>query len=104
MHYFPHSYICVVHNCTHLCGWLLLKCSAVGIGFNGVETNCGITHNLCILLMNSYNIFFSNYYNLQSVHLEWYLFITTGKVLCGGLNAKKWIAQPEESGHRGFIG
>ena len=44
------------------CGWLLLKCSAVGIGFNGAETNCGIAHILGILLMNSYNIdiFFSN--------------------------------------------
>ena len=49
-----------------------LKCSAVGIGFNGTETNCGIAHILGILLMNSYNtdIFFSNYYNLQSVHFE----------------------------------
>ena len=52
--------------------WLLLKCSAVGIGFNGAETNCGIAHISGILLMNSYNtdIFFSNYYNLQSVHSE----------------------------------
>ena len=52
--------------------WLLLKCSAVGIGFNGAETNCGIAHILGILLMNSYNtdIVFSNYYNLQSVHFE----------------------------------
>ena len=33
---------------------------------------CGIAHILCILLMNSYNtdIFFSKYYNLQSVHFE----------------------------------
>ena len=57
--------------CSH-CGWLLLKCSAVGIGFNGAETNCGIAHISGIQLMNSYNIdlFFSNYYNLQSVHFE----------------------------------
>ena len=45
--------------------------------FNGPETNCGIAHILGILLMNSYNtdIFFSNYYNLQSVHfeLQWYI-------------------------------
>ena len=33
---------------------------------------CGIAHILCILVMNSYNtdIFFSNYYNLQSVYFE----------------------------------
>ena len=37
------------------CGWLLLKCSTVGIGFNGAETNCGIAHILGILLMNSCN-------------------------------------------------
>ena len=51
---------------------ILLKCSAVGMRFNGPETNCGIAHILGILLMNSYNtdIFFSNYYNLQSVHFE----------------------------------
>ena len=43
--------------------------------FNGAETNCGIAHILGIVLMNSYNtdIFFSNYYNLQSVHFELYL-------------------------------
>ena len=48
------------------------KTMAVGIGFNGAETNCGIVHIFGILLMNSYNtdIFFSNYYNLQSVHFE----------------------------------
>ena len=40
--------------------------------FNGAETNCRIAHILGILLMNSCNtdIFFSNYYNLQSVHFE----------------------------------
>ena len=41
--------------CSH-CGWLLLKCSAIGIGFNGAETNCEIAHILGILLMNSYEI------------------------------------------------
>ena len=59
--------------CSH-CGWLLLKCSAVGIGFNGAETNCGIAHILDILLVNSCNTdiyIFSNYYNLQSVHFEY---------------------------------
>ena len=58
--------------CSH-CGWLLLKCSAIGIGFNGAETNCGIAHILGILLMNSCNtdIFFSNYYHLQSVRFEY---------------------------------
>ena len=33
------------------CGWLLLKCSVIGIGFNGAETNCGIAHILGILLI-----------------------------------------------------
>ena len=38
----------------------------------GAETNCGIAHILGILLMNSCNtdIFFSNYYHLQSVRFE----------------------------------
>ena len=51
---------------------ILLKCSAVGMRFNGPENNCGIAYILGILLMNSYNtdIFFSNYYNLQSLHFE----------------------------------
>ena len=42
------------------------------IGFNGAETNCGVAHILGILLMNSCNtdIFFSNYYYLQSVRFE----------------------------------
>ena len=42
------------------------------IGCNGAETNCGIAHILGILLMNSCNtdIFFSNYYHLQSVRFE----------------------------------
>ena len=37
------------------------------------ETNCRIAHILGILLMNSCNtdIFFSNYYHLQSVRFEW---------------------------------
>ena len=30
-----------------------LKCSAIGIGFNGAETNCGIARILGILLTNS---------------------------------------------------
>ena len=49
-----------------------MKCSAIGIGFNGAETNCRIAHILGILLMNSCNtdIFFSNYYHLLSVRFE----------------------------------
>ena len=31
------------------------ECSAIGIGFNGAETNCRIAHILGILLMNSCN-------------------------------------------------
>ena len=26
-------------------GWLLLECSAIVIGFNGAETNCGIARD-----------------------------------------------------------
>ena len=39
------------------CRWLLLKCSTIGTGFNGAETNCGIVHILGILLMKSYDIY-----------------------------------------------
>ena len=54
------------------CGWLLLKCSAIGIGFNGAETNWGIAHILGILLMNSYDTQICNYYyNLQSIRFEY---------------------------------
>lgn len=35
--------------------WLLLKCSVIGIGFNGAETNYRIAHTLGILLMNNYD-------------------------------------------------
>ena len=45
-------------RCPRLCshgGWLLLKCSAHGIGFNGAETNCGIAGILGILLINSWD-------------------------------------------------
>ena len=66
------TYMCVKRLCSHG-GWLLLKCSAIGIGFNGAETNCGIARILGILLMNSWDTqihFFSNYYNLQSVYFE----------------------------------
>ena len=63
--------MCCPYLCSH-CGWLLLKCSAIGIGFNGAETNCRIAHILGIPLMNSCNtdIFFSNYYHWQSVRFE----------------------------------
>ena len=46
--------MCCPQLCSH-CGWLLLKCSAIGIGFNGAETNCRIAPILGILLMNSCN-------------------------------------------------
>ena len=35
-------------------GWLLLKWSTIGTGFDGAETNCRIAHVLGILLMISY--------------------------------------------------
>ena len=41
-----------------------LKCSTIGIGFNGAETNCGIAHILGILLMNSYDF---RYFNMQQL-------------------------------------
>ena len=41
------TYMCCPWLCSHG-GWLLLKCSAIGIGFNGVETNCGIARILGI--------------------------------------------------------
>ena len=40
------------------------------LGFNGAETNCGIAHILGILLSCNTDIFFSNYYHLQSVRFE----------------------------------
>ena len=48
------TYMCCPWLCSHG-GWLLLKCSAIGIGFNGAKTNCGIAHILGILLRNSYD-------------------------------------------------
>ena len=35
-------------------GWLLLKWSTIGTGFDGAETNCRFSHVLGILLMISY--------------------------------------------------
>ena len=46
--------MCYPRLCSHG-GWLLLKYSAIGIGFNGAETNCGIVRILGILLMNSWD-------------------------------------------------
>lgn len=44
----------VLSDCAHTgCGWLLLKCSAIGKGFNGVETNIETTF--------IYNLSLSNY-------------------------------------------
>ena len=48
--------MCCPRLCSHV-GWLLLKCSAIGIGFNGAETNCGIARILGILLMNSWDTY-----------------------------------------------
>ena len=43
-------------------GWLLLKWSTIGLGFNGAETNCRIARILGILLMISYrfDLYFSD--------------------------------------------
>ena len=49
--------MCCPWLCSHSV-WLLLKCSAIGIGFNIAETNCGIAHILGILLMAWYNTYF----------------------------------------------
>ena len=56
-HYFTN----VVQLLCSLSGWLHLNCSLIGTEFNGAETNCRISHNLGILLMNSncFAIFFS---------------------------------------------
>ena len=51
LRYFLHLYVLSV---TVLTWWVAPpKCSAIGIGFNGAETNCGIARILGILLMNS---------------------------------------------------
>ena len=52
----------VVQLLCSLSGWLHLNCFSIGTGFNGVQTNCRIAHNLGILLMNSncFAIFFSS--------------------------------------------
>ena len=76
----------VGRNCAHYAGKLLLKCSTVGTGFNGAETNnnyyCGISRILGILLMNSYciQIFWI------SVHASYYLCpcITTCSIVIAG--------------------
>ena len=47
----------------------LKKCSSLGIGFNGAESNCGIAHDIGILLMNSYDFILSKN-NLLSVLAE----------------------------------
>ena len=46
-------FLAYTNVCSHG-GWLLLKQSAIGIGFNGADTNCRIAHVLGILLMISY--------------------------------------------------
>ena len=47
----------LVGNCAHVVGGSSgLKCSTIGIGFNGAESNCGIAHILGILLTNSYGV------------------------------------------------
>ena len=59
MHYIFFVVFLLIHlvsNCVHIVGGrLLLKCSTVGIGFNGAKTSCGIAQILGILLMNSYD-------------------------------------------------
>ena len=47
--------VLVVQSKARYSGWLVLKCSAISIGFNRAETNCGIAHILGILLMDSYD-------------------------------------------------
>ena len=54
-------FTCIVQLLCSLSGWLHLNCSAIGTGFNGAETNCGIAHGLGILLMNS---------NCFAIHLQ----------------------------------
>ena len=58
--------------------------SAVGIGFNGAETNCGIAHILGILLMNSCNTVS--------------IFLATA-IICS-LSTLKYIYQRESGGYK----
>ena len=58
------TYMCCPGLCLHG-GWLLLKCSAIGIGFNGAE--CTHFRHPTDEQLGHVDIFFSNYYNLQSV-------------------------------------
>ena len=54
-------------------GWLLLKCSAIGIGFDGAENklwNCTHFRHPTNEQLRHVDIFFSDFYNLQSVHFE----------------------------------
>ena len=65
--------MCCPPLCSHG-GWLLLKCSAIGIGFNGAETNklwnCTHFRHPTDEQLGHVDIFFSNYDNLQSVYFE----------------------------------
>ena len=66
------TYMCCPQLCSHG-GWLLLKCSAIGVGFNGAETNYGIARIFRYPTdeqLGHVDIFFSNYHNLQSVYFE----------------------------------
>ena len=50
-------FLTYVLSVTELTLWFAppkIKCSAIGVGFNGVETNCNFAHILGILLKNSY--------------------------------------------------
>ena len=66
------NYMCCPRLCSHG-GWLLQKCFAIGIAFNGAETNYGIARifrHPTDEQLGHLDIFFSNYYNLQSVYFE----------------------------------
>ena len=63
--------------CSHK-GWLLLKWSAVGLGFNRAETNCRIANVLGILLMISYWFAFISATSWWSVQFQYISMILQG--------------------------
>ena len=93
--------------------WIYVKCSAVGIGFNGAETNCGIVKLHAFWASSWWTvatrryIFFSNYYNLQSVHFEYiitacwingkdYMLISPSKRFCNRVRISRYPAGSDQ--------
>ena len=73
--------------------WLLLKCSAVGIGFNGAETNCRIAQILGFLLKNSYNT--DIYFLPTTIICSLSTLNSLGGLLCQPHTLRKWSIDEE---------